>query len=116
MCGRFTRNYVVFDHKLVSMRWGLITGLPDSLIPPLRCVSTWERTGPTMRYKLEWRADGTGPLTPETFDTEDQAKSRARELLAAQGTAVVIDVWNEDETWQIVTPAGVARWCGRKMP
>lgn len=60
-----------------------------------------------MRYKLKWRADGTGPLTPETFDTEDQAKSRARELLAAQGTAVVIDVWNEDETWQIVTPAGV---------
>ena len=69
-----------------------------------------------MRYKLKWRADGTGPLTPETFDTEDQAKSRARELLAAQGTAVVIDVWNEDETWQIVTPAGVAGWCARKTP
>jgi hypothetical protein len=69
-----------------------------------------------MRYKLKWRADGAGPLTPETFDTEDQAKVRARELLAAQGTAVVIDVWNEDETWQIVTPAGVAEWCARKTP
>ena len=69
-----------------------------------------------MRYKLKWRAHGTEPLTPETFDTEDQAKARARELLAAQGTAVVIDVWNDDETWQIVTPAGVAEWCARKTP
>jgi hypothetical protein len=69
-----------------------------------------------MRYKLKWRADRTGQLTPETFDTEDPAKSRARELLAAQGTAVVIDVWNEDETWQIVTPAGVAGCCGSKTP
>ena len=44
-----------------------------------------------MRQKLKWRADGAGPLTAETFDSEDYAKSRARELLAAQGTAVVID-------------------------
>jgi hypothetical protein len=64
-----------------------------------------------MRYKLKWRADGTGPLAPETFDAEDHAKARARELLAAQGAAVVIDIWNEDETWQIVTPAGVTEWC-----
>jgi hypothetical protein len=67
-----------------------------------------------MRYKLKWRAHGTGPLTPEEFDTEDQAKARTRELLAAHGTAVVIDVWNEDETWQIVAPAGVAVCCATK--
>jgi hypothetical protein len=69
-----------------------------------------------MRYKLKWRADSRGPLAPETFDTEGQAKARARELLAAQGPAVVIDVWNEEETWQIVSPAGVAEWCATKMP
>ena len=69
-----------------------------------------------MRYKLKWRAGGTGPLALETFDTEDQAEARARELTAAQGAAVVIDIWNEEETWQIVSPAGVAEWCARKAP
>jgi hypothetical protein len=61
-----------------------------------------------MLYKLKWRAHGTGPLTPEKYDAEKQAKALARELLAAHGNTVVIDVWNEDETWQIVSPAGVA--------
>jgi hypothetical protein len=63
-----------------------------------------------MRYKVKWRAEGKEPLAPETFDTVDQAKARARQLLATFDEHVTIDVWNEDETWQIVAPPGVAEW------
>ena len=56
-----------------------------------------------MACKLKWHDDGMGPLTPETFNTVEQAKARARELLALHGQSIIIDVWNEDETWQIVT-------------
>jgi hypothetical protein len=64
-----------------------------------------------MACKLKWRVEGAGPLTPETFNTEDQARARARDLLALHRQSVTIDVWNEDETWQIITPAGIAQWC-----
>jgi hypothetical protein len=64
-----------------------------------------------MLYKVKWRADGEEPLQPEAFDSEDAAKARTRELLAKYGTRVTIDIWNNDETWRIVTPAGVADWC-----
>ena len=64
-----------------------------------------------MACKLKWRVDSAGPLSPETFDNDKQAKARARELLALHGQSVTIDVWNDDETWQIVTAAGVADWC-----
>ena len=67
-----------------------------------------------MTCKLKWRVNGTGPLTPETFKDNEQAKARARELIAAHGQSIAVDVWNDDETWQIVTPAGVAEWCGVK--
>lgn len=65
-----------------------------------------------MRYKVKWRADGEEPLQPEAFDSEDAAKARTRELLAKYASRVTIGIWNEDETWQIVTQAGVADWCG----
>ena len=64
-----------------------------------------------MRYKVKWRAGGDEPLAPETFDTEAQAKQRARQLMAQYGTRVIIDIWNEEETWQVISPAGVADWC-----
>jgi len=64
-----------------------------------------------MACKLKWRVNGTGPLKPESFNSDDRAKARARELLAQHGASVTMDVWNEDETWQIVTPAGVTEWC-----
>jgi hypothetical protein len=63
-----------------------------------------------MRYKVKWRAGGEGPLAPEIFDTEEQAKERVRRLLAEHRDHVVVDVWNEQETWQIVSPAGVEEW------
>jgi hypothetical protein len=64
-----------------------------------------------MIYKLKWRTNGAGPLSPEPFDHQNQAKDRARALMKQHGSAVSIDVWNDDETWQIVTPSGVADWC-----
>jgi hypothetical protein len=64
-----------------------------------------------MRYKIKWRANGDGPLQPETVDTLAQAKARSRELLATYCEKVTIDIWNEDETWQIVSPVGVPDWC-----
>jgi len=48
-----------------------------------------------MRCKVKWRADGAGPLQPEMFDSFDTAKER---------------VWNEDETWQIISPTGAGVW------
>jgi hypothetical protein len=63
-----------------------------------------------MKYKIKWRAAGEEPLQPEVFETVEAAKARVRELLAVHGQRVTIDVWNEDETWQIVTPAGLADW------
>ena len=64
-----------------------------------------------MHYKVKWRAAGEEPLLPEAFDSDASAKARARELLAKYGSRVVIDVWNEDETWQIIAPPGVVDWC-----
>jgi len=65
-----------------------------------------------MRYKVKWRVGDEGPLAPELFENEDAAKERARRLIQCNGENLIIDVWNEDETWQIVTGAGVAAWCG----
>lgn len=63
-----------------------------------------------MRYKIKWRSDGQGPLKPEILDTVEATKARVRELLAQFGDGATIDVWNEDETWQIVSHSGVADW------
>ena len=63
--------------------------------------------GSNMRYKVKWWADGAGPLQPETFDSSDTAKERVRNLLVSHAS---IEVWNEDETWQVVTPNGVEAW------
>jgi hypothetical protein len=63
-----------------------------------------------VRFKVKWRREGQGPLAPEVFESEDQAKERVRQLLA-EHQGVVVDVWNEEETWQIVSPAGVEEWC-----
>jgi hypothetical protein len=64
-----------------------------------------------MRYKVKWKSGDEGPLAPELFDTEDGAKGRVRQLLNQHHDRLVADVWNEDETWQIVSPAGIADWC-----
>jgi hypothetical protein len=64
-----------------------------------------------MRYKVKWRLDGAGPLMPEVCETEETAKERVRQLIRKHPQGLVIDVWNEEETWQIVTPIGVAEWC-----
>ena len=62
-----------------------------------------------MRYTVKWRANGNEALRPEVFSSKDEAQDRVRELLASR--IAEIDVWNEEETWQIVTPAGVSEWC-----
>jgi hypothetical protein len=67
--------------------------------------------GKPVRYKLKWKAAFDGPLSPEMFETEEAAKTRARELISQHPQGLVLDVWNEAETWQIVTPAGMADWC-----
>jgi hypothetical protein len=64
-----------------------------------------------MRYKVKWRAGGQEPLQPELFNSEADAKVRVRQLLDQYGDRATIDIWNEDETWQMVSPAGVADWC-----
>jgi hypothetical protein len=64
-----------------------------------------------MRYKVKWRAGGEEPLSPEIFESEAPAKARVRELLGKYGTRITIDVWNEDETWQIIAPPGIPEWC-----
>jgi hypothetical protein len=65
-----------------------------------------------MRYKVKWRAEGEEPLRPELFETIEQAKSRTRQLKSKYGERVTIDVWNEEETWQIVASPGIVAWCG----
>ena len=64
-----------------------------------------------MRYKVKWRAEGKEPLKPEEFETLDAAKKRTRELRATYGSRIIIDIWNDEETWQIITPAGIEEWC-----
>ena len=66
-----------------------------------------------MRLKLKWRADEDGPLQPEQFDNENLAKERARQLLNRYGNRITCEVWNEDETWQIVASPGLGDWCGK---
>jgi hypothetical protein len=63
-----------------------------------------------MKYKVKWRAGGEEPLQPELFETVEVAKARARDLQSKYGERVTIDVWNEDETWQVVSPAGISDW------
>jgi hypothetical protein len=63
-----------------------------------------------MRYKVKWKAGGAGPLQPEVFDSFETAKERIRNLLASHGSQASIEVWNEDETWQIISPTGAAVW------
>ena len=67
-----------------------------------------------MRYKVKWRADGAGPWQPEAFDSFDTAKERVRKLLASYGSGTFIEVWNEDETWQIISPGGAEEWSKAK--
>ena len=63
-----------------------------------------------MGYNVKWRADEEGPLRPETCDTFDAAKQRVRQLLVQHGKQATIEVWNDDETWQIVSAAGIEEW------
>jgi hypothetical protein len=68
-----------------------------------------------MSYKLKWRANGKEPLQPETFEDFSAAKERARLLLAEHGISATIEVWNADETWQIVSPTGVEEWIKKDL-
>ena len=63
-----------------------------------------------MRYKVKWKTATEQPLAPELFDGAEQAKERAREILRLHRNAL-IEIWNEEETWQVVTPAGIEDWC-----
>lgn len=63
-----------------------------------------------MRYKVKWKTATDRPLLPELVDSAEQAKERTRELLRLHQDAKV-EIWNEEETWQVVSPAGVAEWC-----
>ena len=63
-----------------------------------------------MAYKVKCHADEEGPLLPETFETFDEAKQRVRNLLAQHVKQATIEVWNDDETWQIVSAAGIEEW------
>ena len=64
-----------------------------------------------MRYCVKWRLSDEGSRAPEICDSEDHAKLRARELIQQYSDRLIIDIWNEDETWQIVASPGVAEWC-----
>jgi len=66
-----------------------------------------------MGYTVKWRAAEASALRPETFPTFDAAKERVRNLLATRGEHAAIEVWDEDETWQIVSAAGVEEWAKR---
>jgi hypothetical protein len=63
-----------------------------------------------MRYKVKWRLGKEGPLSPELVETVDEAKKRVRDLIKEHGDRVTVEVWDEEENWQVVTPAGVADW------
>lgn len=63
-----------------------------------------------MKYKVKWRAGNAGPLSPELVENAEAAKRRARELILKHGEKVQIEIWNEDETWQVVTAAGAEEW------
>jgi hypothetical protein len=64
-----------------------------------------------VRYKIKWRAGGEEPVSPEPFDGDATAKARVRELLNEYGKRATVEVWNEEETWRIIAPAGIADWC-----
>ena len=52
----------------------------------------------------------SGPLSPELVESAEAAKRRARELFFTHGEKVQVEIWNEDETWQVVTAAGAEEW------
>ncbi len=62
------------------------------------------------RYKINWRTQGAAMIVSEAFGSFEAAKRRGRDLLA-QHEGLVASVWNDDETWQVVTPAGFHEWC-----
>ncbi len=49
-------------------------------------------------------------IVSEAFGSFEATKRRGRDLLA-QHEGLVASVWNDDETWQVVTPAGFHEWC-----
>src|SRR4051794_16272953 len=69
-----------------------------------------ENRGNAMGYMVKWRAAENQPLQPELLQNFDAAKKRVRELLDKYGNEAAVEVWNEDETWQIVSASGVEEW------
>jgi hypothetical protein len=62
------------------------------------------------KYKINWKT-GTGRnIVSEAFDTFEGAKARGRELLVRHDN-LIASVWDEEETWQVVTPARFREWC-----
>ena len=63
-----------------------------------------------MKYRVKWRVADSGPLSPELIESAEAAKRRVRELFLKHGEEVQVEIWNEDETWQVVTTAGADEW------
>jgi hypothetical protein len=63
-----------------------------------------------VKYKVKWRIANSGPLTPELVENAEAAKRRARELILEHGENVQVEMWNEEETWQVVAAAGAEEW------
>jgi hypothetical protein len=64
-----------------------------------------------MRYKVKWKAGGAGTrCSPRCSIPLKPPRERIRNLLASHGSQASIEVWNEDETWQIISPTGAAVW------
>jgi hypothetical protein len=61
-------------------------------------------------YKVTWRISGSGPLSAELIESAEAAKRRTRDLFLMHGEKVQVEIWNEDETWQVVSPAGADEW------
>ena len=63
-----------------------------------------------MKYMVKWRISASDPLSPELVESAEAAKRRVRDLQLRHGEKVQVEIWNEDETWQVVTTAGAEEW------
>lgn len=64
-----------------------------------------------MRCKVKWRTDKTVQFEIESFENTELAKKRARDIITAKTGQATVELWNESETWQIVSAAGAEAWC-----
>jgi hypothetical protein len=86
--------------------------MPKARRTKLEAVTRGGRLEMQMRYRVKWRDTKEHPLVPEPCESADEAKERSRALLQKFGPACTIEIWNEDESWQVVSSAGIREWCG----